>query len=209
MEENNFLNGNKKPTPTDAALAKCYFPLLVEINSKQEEVTFKKFLVMAKSKHPNNEAVQNAIPVSTGRRLEYVRIFTKANNLPDLSAWIVSQAGTHGDAFLADFDPDAEREACKTADWSEYVDSFESYTAKLDKIAIKMKRRKKAECARLIGEFYLKVKDDLPNPKNLPQVELVKKYRPSIEENLMEGMDVEMAFAVLLSDFAYEEPRIN
>jgi|GEM_PF-1362006 len=209
MEENNFLNGNKKPTPTDATLAKCYFPLLVEISNKQEKVTFKQFLRMAKSKYPKNEAVQNAIPVSTGRRLEYVRIFTKANDLPDLSAWIVNQAGTNSNEYLADFDPDQERERCKITDWSEHVDNFEVYTEKLDKIAIKMKRRKKLECASLIGEFYLKIKDDLPNPKKLPQVELVSKYRPGIEESLMEGLDVETAFAAMLSDFAYEERRIG
>ena len=126
-----------------------------------------------------------------------------------MSAWIVNQAGTNSNEYLADFDPVAEREACKAVDWSEYIDSFKVHIAKLEKISIKMKRRKEAECASLIGEFYLKIKDDLPNPRKLPQVELVKKYRPSIEENLMEGLDVETAFAVMLSDFAYEERRVG
>ena len=36
MEENNFLAGRRNPTPTDAVLAKCYYPMLCEL-AKQKK----------------------------------------------------------------------------------------------------------------------------------------------------------------------------
>lgn len=40
---------------------------------------------------PGNTPVQNAIPVSAGRRLDFVRELTQQRALPDISAWVVHQ----------------------------------------------------------------------------------------------------------------------
>jgi len=73
-EVNNFLNNNRKPTQTDYVLAKAYYPLLIDIVENQQEVTFQQFVENAKSKYTQIKEVQSAIPVTTGRGLEYIRI---------------------------------------------------------------------------------------------------------------------------------------
>jgi hypothetical protein len=109
MEKNNFLKDRKKPTETDVALAIAYYPMLVEISARQEMITFDQFVQNAKARYPKDQSVQNAIPVSTGRRFEFVRIFTELNEFPDLSAWVVNKAGKNSAAYSADYDPEAER----------------------------------------------------------------------------------------------------
>jgi len=81
-EVNNFLNNNRKPTQTDYVLAKAFYPLLIDIVKNQQEVTFQQFVENAKSQYPQIKEVQSAVPVITGRRLEYIRMFTIKENLP-------------------------------------------------------------------------------------------------------------------------------
>jgi hypothetical protein len=85
---NHFLNGERKVTETDAALAIAYYPLLVDLAARRRTIAFKDFVELAKSTYPDNPAFQKAIPVSTGRRLEFVLVFTAVNGLPYLSAWV-------------------------------------------------------------------------------------------------------------------------
>ena len=106
MEKNNFLKDRKKPTETDVALAIAYYPMLVEISARQEKITFDQFVQNAKARYPKDQAIQNAIAISTGRRFEFVRIFTELNEFPDLSAWVVNKAGKNSAAYSADYDPD-------------------------------------------------------------------------------------------------------
>ena len=88
------------------ALAIAYYPILVEISARQEMITFDQFVQNAKARHPKDQAVQNIIPVSTGRRFEFLRIFTELNGFPDLSAWVANKAGKNSAAYSADYDPD-------------------------------------------------------------------------------------------------------
>ena len=81
-EVNNFLKGNRKPMQTDYVLAKAFYPLLIDIVKNQQEVTFQQFVENAKSKYTQIKEVQSAIPVTTGRGLEYIRIFTTREKLP-------------------------------------------------------------------------------------------------------------------------------
>ena len=81
-EVNNFLNNNRKPTQTDYVLAKAFYPLLIDIVKNQQEVTFQQFVENAKSKYTQIKEVQSEIPVTTGRGLEYIRIFTTREKLP-------------------------------------------------------------------------------------------------------------------------------
>ena len=106
MEKNNFLKDRKKPTETDVALAIAYYPMLVEISARQEKITFDQFVQNAKARYPKDQAIQNAIAISTGRRFEFVKFFTELNEFPDLSAWVVNKAGKNSAAYSADYDPD-------------------------------------------------------------------------------------------------------
>jgi hypothetical protein len=198
MEKNNFLKDRKKPTETDVALAIAYYPMLVEISARQEKITFDQFVQNAKARYPKDQAIQNAIPVSTGRRFEFVRIFTELNGFPDLSAWVVNKAGKNSAAYSADYDPDVERENSADTDWSLYQSEWDAHVAELKKLAVKLKRRKPDEARKLMADFARKMRSkieaSIPNKKKLPYSRLIKPYRPLIMEILMEGKDVEQVF---------------
>jgi hypothetical protein len=198
MEKNNFLKDRKKPTETDVALAIAYYPMLVEISARQEKITFDQFVQNAKARYPKDQAIQNAIPVSTGRRFEFVRIFTELNGFPDLSAWVVNKAGKNSAAYSADYDPDVERENSADTDWSLYQSEWDAHVAELKKLAVKLKRRKPDEARKLMADFArkmrAKIEASIPNKKKLSYPLLVKPYQSLIMESLMEGKDIELVF---------------
>ena len=142
--------------------------------------------------------MQNAIPVSTGRRFEFVRIFTELNGFPDLSAWVVNKAGKNSAAYSADYDPNVERENSANTDWSLYQSAWDAHVTELKKLSIKLKRRKPDEARKLMADFArkmrAKIEASIPNKKKLPYTLLIKPYRPLIMESLMEGKDIELVF---------------
>ena len=204
MEKNNFLKDRKKPTETDVALAIAYYPMLVEISVRQEKITFDQFVQNAKARYPKDQAIQNAIAISTGRRFEFVKIFTEFNEFPDLSAWVVNKAGKNSAAYSADYDPDVERENSADTDWSLYQSEWDAHVAELKKLAIKLQRRKPDEARKLMADFARKMRSkieaSIPNKKKLPYTLLIKPYRPLIMESLMEGKDIELVFDDIIFD---------
>lgn len=174
---NNFLNGKKQVTETDAALAIAYYPLLVDLATQRRMITFRDFVDLAKATYPDNPTVQNAIPVSTGRRLEFVRIFTALQGLPDLSAWVTSQNGKNSPTFERDFDPVKERRESAEVDWSLHKAAWEAHAALLRKKALPLMRRSEAEAttmmAKIAHEMRPRIEAAIPNPKKLPYVQLV------------------------------------
>ena len=161
-------------------------------------ITFDQFVQNAKARHPKDQAVQNAIPVSTGRRFEFVRVFTELNGFPDLSAWVVNKAGKNSAAYSADYDPDVERENSANTDWSLYQNEWDAHVAELKKLSIKLKRRKPDEARKLMADFARrmrsKIEASIPNKKKLPYTLLIKPYREYILESLMEGKDIGSVF---------------
>jgi len=204
MEVNNFLAGRRKPTPTDAVLAKCYYPMLCELAKHAQKATFKEFVDAAKKRYPNVEEVQNAIPVSTGRRFEYVRTYTNQHNLPDLSAWVVSQAGTNSDAYETDFDPQKEREESRKVNWDDYDGEWNEFVEKLTKATVQIKRRKKDEARKIMAQYAKElraiIEANVPNPNKLKYATLVTPFADPLIESLMEGNEVEVAFDNIIFD---------
>ena len=207
-EVNNFLNKNKKPTQTDYVLAKAYYPLLIDIAKNQKEVTFQQFVENAKSKYTQIKEVQNAIPVTTGRRFEYIRIFTIREKLPDLSAWIVSKSGTNSKAYLADFNPVLERENTTKIDWSNYDEKWQQYLEKLNKETLILKKRTEKEALELMSKHAKlledKIKALVPNPQKLKYSSLIAIYREPIKQDLEDGKDVDESFNDAIFDVVTE-----
>lgn len=207
-EVNNFLNKNRKPTQTDYVLAKAYYPLLINIVKNQQEVTFQQFVENAKSKYTEIKEVQNAIPVTTGRRLEYIRMFTIKEKLPDLSAWIVSKKGTNSEAYLAEFNPVLEREKTAKIDWNSYDEKWQQYLEKLNKETLILKKRTRKEALELMAKHAKlledKIKALVPNPKKLKYFELIEPFREPILQDLMDGKDVEDCFNDAIFDVVTE-----
>ena len=206
---NHFLIGERKVTETDAALAIAYYPLLVDLAGRRLTITFKDFVDLAKATYPDNPAVQNAIPVSTGRRLEFVRVFTAMNGLPDLSAWVTGKSGKNSVVFQRDFDPVEERRMSAEVDWSEYQAAWEAHAAELRKRAQKITPRNELEARSLMAEFAQvmrpRIEAVIPNPKKLPYVKLVMPFRDTILEDLMSGLDPQDVFENVLIDMRNDQ----
>lgn len=106
-------------TETDLAIASALYPVMVECarQSPPRKLTYGQLLDEAQERFPEIEAVQRAIPISLGRRLDVVRMFLNEHALPDLTGLIVNaDTGEVGSAFGAD--PVHVREQVAAFDWS-------------------------------------------------------------------------------------------
>lgn len=206
---NHFLNGTRNVTDADATLAIAYYPLLVGLAGRRQTMTFKAFVELAKETYPDNPAVQNAIPVSTGRRLEFVRVFTVLQGLPDLSAWVTNRSGKNSAAYEGDFDPEEERRRSAEVDWSEHQAAWEAHAAELSKRAARIRKRSQDEALRMMADVAMKmrprIQKAIPNPHNRPYAELVGPYRETILQDLMSGLDPEEVFENVLLDMGNSE----
>lgn len=206
---NNFLNGKKQVTETDAALAIAYYPLLVDLATRRRMITFKDFVELAKATYPANPAVQNAIPVSTGRRLEFVRIFTAQQDLPDLSAWVTGQNGKNSSTFEKDFDPVKERKRSSEVDWSLHQAAWEAHAAVLRKKAQKLKPRSRAEARTMMSEIARamrpRIEAAIPNSNKLPYAQLVGPFRETILADIMSGLDPQEVLENVLIDMRNDQ----
>lgn len=201
---NHFLNGQRRVTDADAALAVAYYPLLVGLAGTRQTMAFKDFVDLAKATYQDNPVVQNAIPVSTGRRLEFVRVFTAFQGLPDLSAWVTGKGGKNSATFQRDFDPEGERRRSAEVDWAAYEAAWEAHAAELRKRAQRIKKRSEAEARGMMAEVAMamrpQIEKAIPNPEKRPYVELVTPFREAIMQDLMSGLDAQDVFENVLID---------
>jgi hypothetical protein len=201
---NHFLNGGRRVTETDAALAIAYYPLLVDLATRRQTMSFGDFVELAKATHPENRAVQNAIPVSTGRRLEFVRVFTAIHDLPDLSAWVTGKDGKNSATFQKDFDPEEQRRLSAEVDWAAYEAAWEAHAAELRKRAQPITPRSEGQAlvmmAEIAREMRPRIEAAIPNPTKLPYGQLVGPYRETILQDLMSGLDPQEVFENVLID---------
>ena len=115
-------------TETDLAIAAAIYPILVECARQQltGKLTYGELIKEAKCRFPNEDALQHAIPVSLGRRLDVVRMFLNEQCLPDLTVIVVNAAtGEVGSAFGAN--PDFVRAEVAAFDWSSVSKQFTLY----------------------------------------------------------------------------------
>jgi hypothetical protein len=151
-------------TLADITLAKIYFELLVAFAKEQpgETLTYSQLVEMAKQAHPNNEYVEGALAVSTGRRLGALREFTTKYEVPDLSALVVSKAtGDNGVGFSRSYDGDDVRQKIAQFKWSSLQIKFDEFiieemmTLENKKMARqKPKKIKEAEARQMLWEYY-------------------------------------------------------
>ena len=182
-QKNNYRN----TTDIDLFLAEIYYPILVNLAKSKDLITYKDLVDYAKKLHPQNLLVQNAIPVSTGRRLETVRKFTSKNELPDLTSLVVNQSkGECGEAYLKHKDPEAERSRVYNFDWSNTNIEFNLFL-EIVKKEIKPRKKIKPEQARqLMSDYYQEHKLSLNTN--------IVDYREIIIEMIQEGFSPEEAF---------------
>lgn len=179
-------------TETDVIIAAVFYPILVECarQSPIKKLTYGALLDIAKARFPDNEAVQSAIPISLGRRLDVVRIFLAEQKLPNLTSLIVN-AGT-GEVGVA-FGADAENIRAKVAafDWSSVSEEFNLHISSMRKNIDAHSRPKiSSEAARnLMSEYYLANRTLLPKG--------LESKRDEIIEMICGGMSPDEAFSMV------------
>ena len=188
-------NQYQNVTLIDVQLASAYYPILIDLAKHKHCLTYTELVDRAKQEYPDRPAVQKAIAVSTGRRLDVVRAFTDKRDLPDLSALIISKGtGECGIGFTKSFDPVATREKVFAYDWAEVSTDFDGFI-KITQAEIEPRKRvKEPKALELMASYYKANKESLP--KN------VREWRELIVELIMEGFSAEAAFTQALRNDA-------
>ena len=186
-------------TETDLAIASALYPVMVECarQSPPKKLTYGQLLDEAQERFPEIEAVQRAIPISLGRRLDVVRMFLNEHALPDLTSLIVNaDTGEVGSAFGAD--PVHVREQVAAFDWSTVSEEFVLHIEGLRNTAMARARpkRKRDEAKKLMSAHYQQHRAALPKG--------IEEHRELIIELLIDGLSVEEAFEAAIAEVRKE-----
>ena len=174
-------------TLNDVQLAACYFPLLVQLARNNRTTTYGELVEAAQKQFPDKEYVQNAIPVSTGRKLDVVRIFATERGLPDISSLVLNKGeGECGKGFTDYFDPEKAREEVYAFDWGEVDSDFDIYIEEAVSKVTPRKTVRRPEARRLMSGYHLENKSSLPGG--------ITEWREHILALIMEGFTAEEAF---------------
>lgn len=175
-------------TLTDVQLASAYYPILIDLAKHKHCLTYGELVNRAKSLYPEKPVVQKAIAVSTGRRLDVVRLFTSERELPDLTSLVINKGlGECGTGFTQHFDPKATREKVFTFDWTDVSTDFDGFVRNTES-AIKPRKKVKEQKAReLMADHYRNNHTTLPSA--------VRDHRELIVKLIMEGFSPEDAFS--------------
>lgn len=178
----------KNVTLNDVQLASAYYPILIEMAMHKHCLAYSELVAQAKARYPARTVIQRAIAVSTGRKLDVVRIFTAERGLPDLTSLVINKdLGDCGSLFTRHFDSASVRAQVFAYDWSNVTQDFDGYVRQAEAIVTPRKRRREAEARQLLHEFYSVNRTLLPDT--------VRQRRELIIELLIEGFPPEDAFA--------------
>jgi hypothetical protein len=177
----------KNITLNDVQLAAAYYPILIGLAKHKHCLTYGELVDKAKEMYPNKKYVQNAIAVSTGRKLDVVRIFTSERSLPDVTSLIINKNdGECGTGFTEHFDPKKARLEVYSYDWSEISLEFDIYIESVEKQATPRKRIKRPDALKIMSGYYKENKEFYPPS--------IKDQREEIVVLLMEGFLAEESF---------------
>ena len=183
----------KNITLNDVQLAAVYYPLLIELAKHKHKLTYGELVDRAKENHPDKDYVQKAIAVSTGRKLDVVRIFTSERDLPDVTSLIINKNdGECGTGFTDHFDPEKARSEVLSYDWSEVSAEFDIYIETVEKQTTKRKRIKRPAALKIMSAYYNENKESYPLS--------IKDKREEIIVLLMEGFSAEESFKQAMED---------
>lgn len=167
-------------TETDLIIAAALYPVLVECarQSPARKLTYGALLDEAKARFPNVDALQSAIPISLGRRLDVVRLFLTEQSLPNLTSLVVSaDTGEVGSAFGAN--PEGNRADVAAFDWSAVTNEFSLHIAHLRKgIATRARPKLQRDAALAsMSEYFLSNRGSLPKGIERKREEIIDLIR--------------------------------
>ena len=176
-------------TLVDVQLASSYYPLLVDLAKHKHCLTYGELVERAKVEYPDLAVVQKAIAVSTGRRLDVVRMFTSDRELPDLTSLVINKgSGECGVGFTRSFDPKAAREEVFAFDWNAVTTDFDGFVKHTETAIKPRKPVKEAKALELMSTHYQLNKANLPPS--------IRESREQVVELIMEGFSPEEAFTL-------------
>jgi hypothetical protein len=180
------------PTQVDLELALAYYAVLVEVARCCQTITYGSLVERAKMAFPENATVQNAIPVSAGRRLDFVRAFTNQRQLPDLSSLVVNRStGECGVGFTRSFNPDEARAQVFAYDWRSVETEFTGEVAAAKERRKPKKEITEDEASMLMYKYFSENKAAL-DPA-------IRNFRRQIINLIMSGAEPKNAFAQVLT----------
>lgn len=133
-------------TPTDLHLAGVYWPILMRVAKNNQGrhvrdfslIQYARLIGEAKSAHPDDPVVQNAIPVSIGRTLDPINWFCRENDLPNLSCLAVDAKGKPGIGYMRNNNWEEEKAAVAAHDWADCdVQFVGALSARIEALAAK------------------------------------------------------------------------
>lgn len=174
-------------TLTDVQLASAYYPLLVDSAKEQRCLSYGELVNLTKAQYPGSTVVQRAIAVSTGRRLDVVRMFTQERGHPDLTSLVINKgSGECGVGFTKHFDPVLTRETVFSFDWSAVDVDFAAFVKHTETEIKPRKKVKEPKALELMSTYYQLHRETLPAS--------VRQLRELIVDLIMEGFSAEEAF---------------
>ena len=175
-------------TLIDVQLASAYYPILIDLAKHKHCLTYGELVDRAKAEYPDRPVVQKAIAVSTGRRLDVVRMFTAERELPDLTSLVINKgSGECGSGFTRHFDPKATRDTVFSFEWNTVSTDFDGFVKHTEAVIKPRKKLKEAKALELMANYYKEHKNELPAS--------IKEHRELIVERIMEGFTPEDAFS--------------
>ncbi|MCL1067224.1 hypothetical protein L2735_10435 [Shewanella olleyana] len=177
-------------TLNDVQLAAIYYPILINLARHKHCLTYGELVKQAKDLHPDIEFVQRAIPVSTGRKLDIVRLFTSERALPDVTSLIINKTlGECGNGVTEHFNPVKLREEVFAYDWSTVSEEFDMYIEAAEQKATPQVRLTREEAKEMTIKYFQN------NRAILPQA--ISRHRDDIISLTLEGYDTKDAFELI------------
>lgn len=174
-------------TITDVLLAKAYYPILLECAKDKKTIFYGDLVSEAKKTYPNLEYVQNAIPVSVGRRLFVVREFTDSKQLPDITSIAFNKSeGRPGDVYTKAYDADKALLEVFEFSWADVTEDFNLHIDLIEKESRPKKSISREDAKKRNSEYYLEHKKSLPVN--------ISDYREDIIRDIMDGIAPQEAF---------------
>ncbi|MHC2146490.1 hypothetical protein [Pseudomonas sp. 210_17 TE3656] len=175
-------------TLLDVQLARLLYPLLIELATARQTLTYKQLIERAQVRYPDDQRVANLIPVRMGRILWVIYDFVAERDLPRLTLIIVSAGDQYPGSAMWQHDCLAEQQRCFAFDWSEVDRAFDLYGQSSEKAVTPVKRVSREQAKQLMSTHYAQHANAYPKE--------IRVLREAIIENIMNGMTAEDAFLV-------------
>lgn len=175
-------------TLLDVQLARLLYPLLIELATARQTLTYKQLIERAQRRYPDDQRVANLIPVRMGRILWVIYDFVAERDLPRLTLIIVSAGDQYPGSAMWQHDCSAEQQRCFAFEWSTVDQAFDLYGQHSEKAVTPLRRVPREQAKQLMAAHYHDPANVYPSG--------IRALREAIIENIMNGLSVEEAFYI-------------